>query len=157
LPRPTDLSHSQIIQDATANLTQALDSAISGTTKAGFEVSNTSFSIALVSPFDKASNEFNDNIIWSYHHLGKNNVQGTKHIDDDSQYLIGSVSKVFSDLLLLKSDINLGDPITKYLPGLDKDGSHIQWNNITFSALSNHLAGIPSNLREWTSSMDLCL
>lgn len=146
LPRPTDLSRSQTIQDATANLTRALDSAVNGSIKAGFEVQNTSFSIALVSPTGRTASE-NNSIIWSYHHLGENNVNGTKMLDNDSQYLIGSVSKVFTDLLLLQSDIDLSDPITKYLPELDKEGTPIQWKNITLSALSEHLAGIPSNLR----------
>ncbi|KAJ5818223.1 hypothetical protein N7474_003814 [Penicillium riverlandense] len=143
LPRPTNLGSSQIIQDAATKLTEALDSSINGETKAGFQVDNTSFSIALVSPFTQNRN---DGIIWSYHHLGKNNFKGTKNISNDSQYLIGSVSKVFSDLLLLKSDIDLAHSVTEYLPGLDQKGTPVQWSNITLSALSNHLAGIPSNL-----------
>lgn len=149
LPRPTNLAMSKHVQDATANLTQTLDSALKGKIKAGFEVENTSFSISLVSPYPKPSSQRNDSIIWSYHHLGKNNVDGTKSINHDSQYLIGSVSKVFSDLLLLQSDIDLSDPITKYLPGLStKNNTPIQWDSITLSALSNHMAGIPANLRE---------
>lgn len=147
LPRPTDLSRSQIVQDATADLGRALDSAIDGKIKAGFPVDNTSFSIALVSPYDQVARDEDSSFIWTYHHLGKNNVNGTKDLDNDSQYLIGSISKVFTDLLLLKSDVDLSDPITKYLPDLAKEGSPIQWNNITLSALSNHLAGIPSILR----------
>lgn len=147
LPRPTDLSHSQIVQGATADLARALDSAIDGKTRAGFPVDNTSFSIALVSPFDQVARDEDNSFIWTYHHLGKNNVNGTKDLGNDSQYLIGSISKVFTDLLLLKSDVDLSDPVTKYLPGLEKEGSPIQWSNITLSALSNHLAGIPSTLR----------
>lgn len=148
LPRPTNLAESTYVKDATANLTRALDSAIKGKIKAGFEVDNTSFSISLVSPYHEPSSRQQDGILWSYHHLGKNNVDGTKSINDDSLYLIGSVSKVFSDLLLLQSDVDLNDPITKYLPGLGTKNSPIQWNNITLSALSNHMAGIPANLRE---------
>jgi CubicO group peptidase (beta-lactamase class C family) len=151
LPRPTELSRSQIIQAATVNLTVALDSAINGTKKAGFAVDNTSFSIGLVSPFQTSDAGVNDSIIWSYHHLGKNNINGTKNIDNDSQYLIGSVSKVFTDLILLKSGVNPNDGITKYLPGLEDNSTSIQWNNITISSLSDHLAGIPSNLRKSNS------
>lgn len=159
LPRPTNLAESKHVKDATANITQALHSALKGKIKAGFEVDNTSFSISLVSPYHKPSRQ-NDSIIWSYHHLGKNNVDGTKSINHDSQYLIGSVSKVFSDLLLLQSDVDLNDPITKYLPGLGtKKNTPIQWDNITLSALSNHMAGIPANLREknqkQTDSVDM--
>lgn len=148
LPRPTDLDRSQAIQEATENLAKALDSAMQKNIKAGFDVDNTSFSIALVSPHQKNANDEKNGILWSYHHLGRNNFRGTKHLNEESQYLIGSISKVFSDLLLLKSDVDLDDPITKYLPDLQKEGSPIQWSNITLSALSNHQAGIPSNLRE---------
>lgn len=148
LPRPTNLAESKFVQRATANLTQTLDSAINGKIKAGFDVGNNSFSIAFVSPFHKSSSHNNSSILWSYQHLGKNNVDGTKSINHDSLYLIGSISKVFSNLLLLQSDVDLNDPITKHLPGLDtKNDTPIQWNNITLSALSNHLAGIPPNLR----------
>lgn len=148
LPRPTNLDRSQVIQDAARNLSRALDSAMKKETKAGFNVDNTSFSIAIVAPRQKNASDKKNGILWSYHHLGKNNFRGTKHLNEGSQYLIGSISKVFSDLLLLKSDVSLDDPITKYLPGLEKEGSPIEWSNITLSALSNHLAGIPSNLRE---------
>jgi Beta-lactamase class C and other penicillin binding proteins len=147
LPRPTDLGNSQIIQNATAKLAHALDLSIRGERKAGFQVDNTSFSLALVSPYTPDSDHTGENIIWSYHHLGKNNVQGTNDLGDDSQYMIGSISKVFSDLILLQSDLDLNDPITRYLPELEREGTPIQWSNITLSALSNHLAGIPSNLR----------
>lgn len=149
LPRPTNLASSEIIQNATDSLTDSLDLAIKGQTKAGFDVANTSFSLALISSSMRSSGDSNTSINWSYHHLGKNNVDGTRQLDDDSQYLIGSVSKLFTDFLLLESNIDMEDPITKYLPGLDKEGSPIEWGNITLSTLSNHLAGIPSNLREY--------
>lgn len=148
LPRPTELGRSPIIQAAIANLTQTLDAVSNGTAKAGFAVDDTSFSIGLVSPFHTSDAGVNDSMIWSYHHLGKNNVNGTKSIDDDSQYMIGSVSKVFTDLILRKSGVNPSDAITKYLPDLEGNGAPIQWNSITLSSLSDHLAGIPSNLRK---------
>ena len=50
LPRPTQLDRSKVIHEATENLTKSLDSAIEKKIKAGFNVDNTSFSIALVSP-----------------------------------------------------------------------------------------------------------
>ena len=148
LPRPTDLRSARTIQNATASLANALDLAIKGEIKAGFDVGNTSFSIALVSPFGKETEKDDGSIIWSYHHLGRNNKDGTRHLDNDSQYLIGSVSKVFTELLLLQSEVSLEDPVTKYLPELETDNSPIEWKNITLSVLSNHLAGIPSNLRK---------
>lgn len=148
VPRPTDLGKAKIIQDATANLSQTLDDALAGKIKAGFDVNETSFSVGLVSRQGEDATLANSGLIWSYHHLGKNNINGTKIADENSQYLVGSVSKLFTDVLLLKSNINLDDPITEYLPTLQGTQSLIQWDNITLSALSNHLAGIPSNLRK---------
>ena len=148
VPRPTDLGKAKIIQDATAKLSQTLDDALAGKIKAGFDVDQTSFSIGFISPQGGNATLANSGLLWSYHHLGKNNVNGTKIADENSQYLIGSVSKLFTDILLLKSNINLDDPITKYLPTLQGSQSLIQWDNITLSALTNHLAGIPANLRK---------
>ncbi|KAJ6008766.1 hypothetical protein N7522_003782 [Penicillium canescens] len=145
VPRPTDLGKAKIIQDATAKLSQTLDDALAGKIKAGFDVDQTSFSIGFISPQKGNATLANGGLIWSYHHLGKNNVNGTKIADENSQYLIGSVSKLFTDILLLKSNINPDDPITKYLPSLQGTQSLIQWDNITLSALSNHLAGITAN------------
>jgi CubicO group peptidase (beta-lactamase class C family) len=148
VPRPTDLGKAKIIQDATAKLSQTFDDALAGKIKAGFDVNETSFSVGFVSRQGEGATRANSGLIWSYHHLGKNNSNGTKIADENSQYLIGSVSKLFTDVLLLKSNINLDDSIIKYLPTLQGTQSLIQWDNITLSALSNHLAGIPSNLRK---------
>lgn len=106
---------------------------------------NASFSLALVTPFDDEAGADGGRPIWEYHHLAEANERGTKKIDGDSQYLIGSISKLISDLLLLRSDINVDEPITKFLPQLKSDSSPIRWNNITLSALGQHLGGIPAN------------
>lgn len=147
VPRPTDLGKAMIFQDATADLSRNLDDALSGKIKAGFDVDRTSFSIGLISPRVNEETLAHNGLVWSYHHLGKSNINGTKIADENSQYLIGSVSKLFTAIILLNSNITLDDPITKYLPTLQGSQSLIQWENITLSALSNHLAGIPSNLR----------
>ncbi|KAK2757284.1 hypothetical protein FQN54_004798 [Arachnomyces sp. PD_36] len=144
LPRPTNLSKSRHVQAAAANLTGLLDSAVSGEIKAGWNVENVSFSISFASPYDGEDTE--DPVpFWEYHHLADGNVRGTMEADGDSQYLIGSVSKVFSDLLLLKSGLNLEDPVTKYLPELKGGDSNIAWDDITLASMSEHLSGIPPN------------
>ena len=151
LPRPTNLGESKHIRDATAALAKNLDAAVSGEIKAGWDVENSSFSVAFVSP--NAANN-GKGVLWDYHHRGERNVNGTKHIDGDSQYLIGSVSKVFSALLLLQSGLNMEDPITKYLPELKGDGSAptpIQWENVTLDMIPAHLVGIPPNSRMFRS------
>jgi actin-related protein 6 len=63
-------------------------------------------------------------------------------VNGDTQYLIGSVSKVFSDLMLLKSGIDLQAPVTDFLPQLSSPRSRIRWEGITLEMLADHLAGI---------------
>src|SRR5687767_15061842 len=86
LPKPTSLSTSPIFTSAALNLTNALNAAISGNITAGWPVNNVSFSLAVVSADE-------DEPIWEYHHLAAN-TRGTEKLDRDSQYLIGSISKV---------------------------------------------------------------
>ena len=141
VPAPRNLSNSAILKRVGADLTAALDKAVKGEIKAGWPVENVSFSLGLVSLGQKDAGI----PIWEYHHLSPKNVNGTKKADRDSQYLIGSVTKVLSDAIVLKSGIELDDPITKWLPQLNNASSLISWNNITIRALASHLAGIPPN------------
>lgn len=83
--------------------------------------------------------------LWEYHHLSAANIKGTKELDRNSQYLIGSVSKVLSDAILLKSGLSLDDSITKYLPKLARNDSPLRWENISLGALASQLSGIPPN------------
>ena len=140
VPRPHDLAHQPLFNQATENLINALTEAIDGKIEAGWPVENTSFSIGIVTVDqpDKAIPA------WEYHHLARNNVNGTQNLTRDSQYLIGSVSKVFSDYVLLKSGLDLDAPVSRYLPKLDNNTSKIQWNNITLRQLGSYLAGIPA-------------
>ncbi|KAL4944034.1 hypothetical protein BDV06DRAFT_233978 [Aspergillus oleicola] len=145
LPRPTDLANSKYIQDAANNLSEALDAAVKGEIKAGWIVENVSFSLALVSPYGADGEDSNVKPSWEYHHRAENNEQGVEEVDGDSQYLIGSVSKVFSDLMVLKSGVDLQAPVTDFLPQLASDGSKIRWEEITLEMLTDHLAGVPPN------------
>lgn len=137
LPRPTTLASQMAFKAAETQLSHILDSVVKGKIEAGFPVENTSFSISITSLGDK-----NGKPAWQYHHRGANNVKGTKKADGDTQYLIGSISKVFTDLLLLKSGLNLDDPVTKYLPELISNDSLINWKDISLRALGSHLGGI---------------
>ncbi|KAL4915766.1 beta-lactamase/transpeptidase-like protein [Aspergillus aurantiobrunneus] len=145
LPRPTDLANSKYIQDAAENLSRILDSAVKGEIKAGWIVENVSFSLALVSPYGASGVEDNVRPFWEYHHRGASNEQGVSEVDGDAQYLIGSVSKVFSDLIVLKSDVDIQARVTDFLPQLRSSKSKIRWEDITLEMLLDHLAGIPSN------------
>ncbi|KAL2798300.1 beta-lactamase/transpeptidase-like protein [Aspergillus keveii] len=145
LPRPTDLANSKHIQDVAKDLNARLDSALKGEIEAGWIVENVSFSLALVSPYGPSGSS--DNIVpfWEYHHRGENNEQGVTEVNGDTQYLIGSVSKVFSDLMLLRSGVDLQAPVTDFLPQLNSSRSKTRWEDITLEMLADHMAGIPPN------------
>lgn len=140
LPRPTAIATSKGIQRALANLTDSLNAALAGRIEAGWHVPNTSFSIALVAHDDKVAGE----PAWEFHHRGSANVQGVDVVDGNSQYLIGSVSKLLSDILLQRTGLSTSKPVTDWLPELKKQ-SRIEWESITLDSLGNHLAGIPPN------------
>lgn len=140
LPRPTTLHTSPSLQSATQNLTNLFNQATSGQLQVPWAVPHVSFSIVIVS-LDTPNAQ---TPLWEYHHLATANVNGTKSVDGDSQYLIGSISKLFTDLLLLRTGLRLDDPVTKYLPELESENSPVRWENITLESLGNHLSGIPA-------------
>lgn len=92
VPRPRQLDKSATFRRALSNLTATLDAAFEGTIRAGFDTQNTSLSFGIVS-FDQSQTDIP---IWEYHHLSPENANGTKSIDRQSQYLIGSVSKAIT-------------------------------------------------------------
>jgi len=92
VPRPRQLNHSASFQRVLANLTGILDAAFAGEIRAGFDVKNTSVSVGIVS-FDQAGASVP---VWEYHHLSAENINGTKRLDRQSQYLVGSVSKAIT-------------------------------------------------------------
>ncbi|KAI0440637.1 beta-lactamase/transpeptidase-like protein [Xylaria telfairii] len=141
VPRPKGVSRDAVFTRATDKLTQAFESAFAGDIKAGWPVENTSFSIGLI------THDQNDGAVpaWEYHHLAPTNVNGTKELTRDSQYLIGSISKVISDYILLRSEVDLDESIAAYLPELSDADSLISWEDITLRHLASHLASIPPN------------
>lgn len=149
VPRPANLAQSESFQAALKELTETLESATSGKINGGWDINNVSMSVSVVSLDQEATTV----PLWEYHHLASGNANGTKAIDRNSQYLIGSVSKVISDAILLRSGLDIDDPITKYLPSLSDPSSLIDWGNITLRALASHLSGIPPNCEAPLSCM----
>jgi actin-related protein 6 len=137
LPKPTALTESPIFKAAAANLTETLNAAISGSITAGWPVNNVSFSLAVVSADEKKP-------VWEYHHLAPANTRGTKKLDGDSQYLVGSISKVFTSYVLLKSGMDLDVSVTEFLPALDGESS-IRWKDMSLRMLASYLGGVPAN------------
>lgn len=141
VPHPVSLSSSPGFLSATRDLNDNFNRALNGTIEAGIPTDNVSFSVAVVS----LAQEDPATPLWEYHHLSAANINGTKELDRNSQYLIGSVSKVLSDAILLKSGLSLDDSITKYLPELVSSDSPVRWENISLGALASQLSGIPPN------------
>lgn len=101
--------------------------------------------------------------VWEYHHLAKTNGHGTKEIGRDSQWLVGSVTKVVSDFILLRSGVDLDGSVVRFLPelggreqgrgkGIGKEKgkgeggeTRIDWENVTLRQLASQVAGIPPN------------
>jgi CubicO group peptidase (beta-lactamase class C family) len=144
VPRPRSLASSPAFASAASNFTDTIERALRGDIKAGFETSNISFSLAIVSHSQPDPSV----PLWEYHHLSPNNANGTRHLDRDSQYLIGSISKVISDAILLKSGVDLDDAVTKFLPVLGERDTPIDWKSISLRDLGDHLAGIPPNCEQ---------
>ncbi|KAI1358051.1 beta-lactamase/transpeptidase-like protein [Xylaria arbuscula] len=141
VPKPRHIHSHELFLAATERLTNALEAALAGDIEAGWPVENTSFSIGLI------THDQDDGAMpaWEYHHLSANNVNGTRRLSRDSQFLIGSISKVISDYILLRSGLDLGESIVAFIPELDGNGSLIQWRDITIGHLANQVAGIPPN------------
>ncbi|KAF3097191.1 hypothetical protein TWF569_002931 [Orbilia oligospora] len=142
LPRPRNLCNHPAFKSATSKLSAYFNAAISGNISAGFNTINTSFAVAFVS-LDHSNSA--NKPIYTYTHLSSANKEGTKEIDGDSQFLIGSISKLFSDVVLLKSGVDLDHKVTKYLPELRKKESLIRWEDVTLRDLGEHLAGMGPN------------
>jgi CubicO group peptidase (beta-lactamase class C family) len=137
----SSISSSPIIAAAAANLTSTLDAALDGSINAGFDTVNASFSIALVS----AHQDDPGVPLWEYHHLSEANVRGTKELDRDSQYLIGSISKAVSDYIMLQTGVDIDRSVTEFLPVLAEPGSRIEWKDVSLRMLASHLSGAPTN------------
>jgi CubicO group peptidase (beta-lactamase class C family) len=82
----------------------------------------------------------------THYHYGQTQLEGGKAVDENTVYEIGSISKVFTTILLadevLKGRMNLDDPIAKYLPKTltvpNRDGKEI-----TLKDLATHTSGLP--------------
>ncbi|KAH6623277.1 beta-lactamase/transpeptidase-like protein [Chaetomium tenue] len=83
--------------------------------------------------------------------------KGVQKVDLDTIFRLGSLTKVFPVLALLKlkdQGVSFDDPITKYVPELrtlrsqareDNPIWAVEWDDVTLGALASHMAGIPSD------------
>lgn len=99
-------------------------------------------------------------LLFEYAHTPANkDKRGAQKVDSDTVFRLGSLTKVFPVLALLKlkdRGVRLDDPITKFVPelrGLKKQAREdspvwvVDWDEVTLGALASHMAGIPSDCK----------
>ena len=86
-----------------------------------------------------------DSIGVHFYNYGKTKIEDGKNVDQETIYEIGSISKVFTSLLLAEmiaeGKMNLGDPIDKYLPNVQVP--NYKGVKITLKHLATHHSGLP--------------
>jgi CubicO group peptidase (beta-lactamase class C family) len=133
LSQPKLLSGSSAFRSALENLTETLDSAAAGDINPGFLINQTSFSIIVTDAKQQ---------LWSYHHTAPTTTNGTRHVGDHSQYRIASVTKMITNLLVLRLGLDLETKITHFLPELNKGNGGILWDRVTLRDLGSHMEGL---------------
>ncbi|RPA84519.1 beta-lactamase/transpeptidase-like protein [Ascobolus immersus RN42] len=138
LPTPKTLSTSKSIASAGAKLSSTLDTLM--TSKEApkeypwLSQNTTSFSIILTDA---------DNVLYEYHHSASGTLEGTKKVNKDSVYRVGSVTKVFAGLLGWKMGIDWDQTLDKILPELANSTGPVEWDKITMEMLVGHMSGLP--------------
>ena len=114
VPRPTSLSTSAPVQRALVNLTDTFNAVLAGKIEADWHVPNSSFSLVFVSLDDP----FPNHPTWEFHHRGSANPRSIDVVDGESQYLIGSVSKLLFNVLVWRIMVDVDRPITHWITEL---------------------------------------
>ena len=91
--------------------------------------------------------------LWQSFHtaplLGEYDGGGPTNVTGNTAFRIASISKVFTVLAILlqqqEGNLNLKDPVTKYLPDLRENdiSAGVQWEQISLESLASQLSGIP--------------
>lgn len=151
---PTGLQNSTVFRNALQDLQQTLDNTTkTGTTPYGaWPITNNSFSIQV---FSATSDE-----LFSYHYSSpalEHSKEGATHVNANSIYRIGSVSKLITVYLFL---IEVGPKywshsITEFVPELEVAAREcsalsnpigcVDWTDITLGAIASQMAGIARN------------
>jgi CubicO group peptidase (beta-lactamase class C family) len=151
-PAPRKLSSSPAIQSAIANLTQVLDQTLSMNISSygPFDAYNTSFSLEIFSTHEEAPLFINHTTAPAVSGFGA----GTKSVNSNTTYRIGSVTKLFTvyTFLIQAGDKKWSDPITKYIPELEAAASCfnatqdsldlVAWEDVTIGDLASQMADI---------------
>ncbi|OTA52746.1 beta-lactamase/transpeptidase-like protein [Hypoxylon sp. EC38] len=143
LPAPTNPTAHESVRLAIQDVTDTFQNLT-----AGFDA--TGMSIAVKSIHEA------DPLLELHHTPATLNPNGTTHIDSQTIYRLGSISKVFTVFSLLQqSNVKLDDPVTQYVPELLElkgetdeadDITTVRWNEVTLGALASHMSGIAADL-----------
>jgi CubicO group peptidase (beta-lactamase class C family) len=139
-PPPRGLSEESLFQSAAQSVSDVLDQRVNAGTYKKW-----SFSVGVFSTFE-------DDLIYQYHHTSpriQNSTHGTRKIDADSIYRLGSISKMLTVYLWLinDGDRKFNDPITDYLPALAEYAAESStptavWEDVTVGDLAGQMAGL---------------
>ena len=88
-----------------------------------------------------------DSVMWSGHYGSKTYSKSRARPDDDTVYRIGSITKIFSVLLVYKlfeSGVidSVDDPLSKYAPEFDVKNPFTD-ENITLRQIASQMSGLP--------------
>ncbi|KAF7191367.1 putative hydrolase M10 [Pseudocercospora fuligena] len=93
--------------------------------------------------------------LWSSFHTAKvqnDSRPGEQNVSGLSQYRIASISKVFTTLSILylhqAGEIDLDDPVTKYIPELNSAGYDLPFKDISIRILASQLSGLPREIAQ---------
>lgn len=74
----------------------------------------------------------------------------TNFVTGGTAYRVGSISKIFTTLAILRAGVRMDDPITNYLPELNDleaaDGFSIIWDDVTIGSVASHMSGLGLDL-----------
>ncbi|KAI1770345.1 beta-lactamase/transpeptidase-like protein [Hypoxylon cercidicola] len=148
-PKPTNLLAQEGIQTVKALLDSAFSENIDNANQTGSE--RFSYSVEVFSADDEEP-------LWSHHWTAPNlktlNSTGVSHVDADTVYRLGSVTKIFTILTFLAEvgDGMWNEPITKFIPEIKAlvatgvVNSHSistpDWDAITIGSLASQMSGL---------------
>ncbi|KAI9039315.1 serine hydrolase domain-containing protein [Aspergillus affinis] len=155
-PAPKDISKDPAFLAATKNINDALNPVIECNTPMNsfFNPENTSVALQIFSADEPAP------LFESYYTstAARNASLGVNRVDGNTVFRIGSVSKLWTVLLLMieTGNVVFSEPVVKYIPEL-KDAmneihenaiqelntvDHVRWGEVTIGELASHLSGI---------------
>ncbi|KAI9372851.1 beta-lactamase/transpeptidase-like protein [Aspergillus egyptiacus] len=148
-PAPREAARSAIFDRASKDFLSSLNKILYPTgpsQAASIDPDLTSFAVEVYSARDSEP-------LFAHYHTAttaRNNTVGVNEVDRDTVFRIGSISKLWTVLLLLleTGDALFNEPVTKYIPELraamtSRDEiDHVQWDEVTIGTLASQMAGV---------------